>query len=278
MKKIAAICVGLTLVILLGPCLYLLLASFMSPQEVALYYGTEGSASLHFWPDIFSLDGYYEVLLRRPDYLVKFWNSLLFAGGIALGQAMLSSLEGFALACLRLPGRKAILFCCVLMMLMPMQVSLISTYALLDALSLLGTRIGLALSVLFTPFGAFLMTLCLKRVPSNIFEAAALDGAGPLRLFWNIGLPCAAPGFCTVLVLGFLDIWNMVEQPLLFLQHPSQYPLSLFLASNLEQNLPLCFVCGVLALAPALLLYLFFQDELVGGLREVHRTGGNYGT
>lgn len=66
MKKISALCVGLTLVLLLGPCLYLLLASFMSPQEVAFYYGTEGSASLHFWPDIFSLDGYYEVLLRRP--------------------------------------------------------------------------------------------------------------------------------------------------------------------------------------------------------------------
>ena len=122
------------------------------------------------------------------------------------------------------------------------------------------------------------MTLCLKHVSPNIFEAASLDGAGPLRLFWNIAIPCAAPGFCTVLVLGFLDAWNMVEQPLLFLQHPSQYPLSLFLASNLEQNLPLCFVCGVLALTPALLLYLFFQDELVGGLSEVHRTGDHYGT
>lgn len=221
MKKLAALFVGMTLLILIIPCLYLLLASLMSPQEVTAYFGTNDVVSLHFWPDVFSLSGYYEVLLRRPDYLVKFWNSLLFAGTIALGQAVLSALEGFALACLHLSGRKIMLFCCILMMLMPMQVSLISTYMILDEFSLLGTRFGLALSAVFTPFGAFLMTLCLKHVSPNIFEAASLDGAGPLRLFWNIAIPCAAPGFCTVLVLGFLDAWNMVEQPLLFLQHPS---------------------------------------------------------
>lgn len=279
MKKISCLFVGITLFFLIGPCVYLLIASFMSPEEVTHYYGAIDTGTvLHFFPDSFSLAGYYQVLLRRPDYLVKFWNSLLFSAGIAIIQALLSSLIGFSIAYLRLPGRRLILFCCILMLLMPMQVSLISTYTILDSLSLLGTRVGLALSSSFSPFGAFLMTLCFGRISKNLFEAASLDGAGIPRLFLNIGLPCAAPGFCTVLVLGFLDAWNMVEQPLLFLQHPSQYPLSLFLASNLEQNLPLCFVCGVLALTPALLLYLFFQDELVGGLSEVHRTGDHYGT
>ena len=110
------------------------------------------------------------------------------------------------------------------------------------------------------------MTLIFQNVPTEILEAARLDGAGALRIFANIMLPVAKPGAISLLILVFVDNWNMVEQPMIFLQYPWQYPLSVFLSSVNTQNFALQFVCGILSLVPVTLLFLFFHEELAEGI------------
>ncbi|WP_418665983.1 carbohydrate ABC transporter permease [Allofournierella sp.] len=271
MKKAALCILWVSALFALFPCVYLLGCSFMSPQEVLAYYSSEQSNFLfHLWPDMLTLSSYYQVFLRRPDYLIKFWNSLFLAGAIAALQTVISIFAGFALSKLFVPFKKAIVFLIVLMMLMPLQVSLVSNYIILNKLALLGSSWSLILPMAFSAFGVFLMYQCFNDLPDELIEAARLDSANYPAVLRFVAAPCAAHGWGTVAVLSFIDAWNMVEQPLIFLQSEQKYPISVFLASNLEKNLSLSFVCGMLALLFPFLLFLFFRDELLRGIGETN--------
>lgn len=103
------------------------------------------------------LSGFYEVFVRRPDYLIKFWNSLLLAGAIAAGQCALSSLAGYGFSKFEFPFREAVYFAVIVLMLMPYQVTLVSNYFITDALHLNNTCWAILLPGIFSPFGVFLM-------------------------------------------------------------------------------------------------------------------------
>ena len=164
------------------------------------------------------------------------------------------------------PGWKLFFFLIVIFLLLPVQVSLFPNFLILSWLKLTGTWWALILPGIFSPFGMFLMTLIFQNVSTELLEAARLDGAGTLRIFASILLPVAKPGAISLLILVFVDNWNMVEQPMVLLQYPWQYPLSVFLASVNTVNFALQFVCGILSLVPVTLLFLFFHEELAEGI------------
>ena len=103
-------------------------------------------------------------------------------------------------------------------------------------------------------------------IPSALTEAAALDGAGPLQIFFHIGLPLGAPGILSAVVLGFLEYWNALEQPLTFLQDKTLWPLSLYLPTVTADNAGVSLVASVIMLVPALLIFLFGQRYLEAGI------------
>lgn len=206
------------------------------------------------------------MLLRRPDYLIKFWNSLLLCTAIVLGQLTVSCMGGFAFAKYRFPHKEILYYILIILMLMPVQVTLVPNYIVLDWLGLLDRWACLVLPVALAPFGTFLMTQVFKSVPDELLDAARLDGASTRQQLVRIMIPAAQSGVVSLALLAFIDAWNMVEQPVTFLRDASRYPLSVFLASVNSENFPLSFVCGVLALLPVLLLFLFFQKELVQGI------------
>lgn len=267
----AGILVAAALAILLPVC-FTLLGSLMSPGEIEHYFGSvyEGTAEkalrLHLLPDRLSLESWYQVLLRRPDYLIKFWNSLLLCTAIVLGQLTVSCMGGFAFAKYRFPYKQILYYILIILMLMPVQVTLVPNYIVLDWLGLLDRWVCLVLPVALAPFGIFLMTQVFKNIPDELLDAARLDGASTGQQLVRIMIPAAQSGVVSLALLAFIDAWNMVEQPVTFLQDASRYPLSVFLASVNSENFPLSFACGVLALLPVLLLFLFFQKELVQGI------------
>ena len=268
-KRAVKIILVIAASILIFPCIYLVLCSFMSPNEVLRYYGADQQHYFfHFFPDMPTLSSYYQVFLRRPDYLIKFWNSMLFSGTICVGQVFISVLAGFALAKLYIPFKNIVVFFITLMMLMPIQVSLVSNYVIMSEFHLLDSYLAIILPAIFSAFGVFLMYEYFSKMPEELIEAAQLDGANYFKILWRIAVPYAKPAWSAVIVLAFIDAWNMVEQPLIFLQDKNKYPISVFLANNLEQNMSLAFVCGVLALLPPALLYLYFKDELLDGISE----------
>ena len=267
----AGLLAAVTLAILL-PVAFTLLGSLMSPGEIEYYFGPvyEGTAEeavrLHLLPDRLSLESWYQVLLRRPDYLIKFWNSLLLCTAIVLGQLTVSCMGGFAFAKYRFRHKEILYYILIILMLMPVQVTLVPNYIVLDWLGLLDRWACLVLPVALAPFGTFLMTQVFKSVPDELLDAARLDGASTRQQLVRIMIPAAQSGVVSLALLAFIDAWNMVEQPVTFLRDASRYPLSVFLASVNSENFPLSFACGVLALLPVLLLFLFFQKELVQGI------------
>ena len=267
----------LTLISLLFvlPVVLTVACSFLSPQEVQRVFGPllgeGGTAALGALPQGFSLMGYYEVFFATPDYLAKFWVSLLLAVGAIAGQVAISCLGGFAFAFYDFPGKRLLYGLLCLFMLIPLQVTLLPNYILLDQLGTLNTYWALLLPLAFAPLGTFLLTQIFRSVPADILHAARLDGAGTLQVLARVLFPCGKGGVSTLVVLTLIESWNMVEQPLIYLQDVGSYPLSVFLASQYMENLPFQFVCSVLSLLPLVLCFLYFGGDV---LRSAGRKGG----
>lgn len=248
------IVLSLLSVIALGPMLYTFLNSF------------SGGGSYGLLPGTWSLQGWKEVFWSRPHYLAKFWNSLGLSAAIVLGQVLLSCLAGYGFSKFRFPGKEALFFLVILLMMMPYQVTLVSNYLMLDKMGLVGSRWALILPAMFSPFGVFLLRQVFDTCPSDILEAARLDGAGNLRILFGILVPRCRAGVISLGILSFIDAWNMVEQPIVFLKSEYDYPLSVFLTRMNGQNIGVLCTCGVLAALPVVLLFLYYDQELTEGV------------
>ena len=273
-KKGPILCLTLISLLFVLPVVLTVACSFLSPQEVQRVFGPllgeGGTAALGALPQGFSLMGYYEVFFATPDYLAKFWVSLLLAVGAIAGQVAISCLGGFAFAFYDFPGKRLLYGLLCLFMLIPLQVTLLPNYILLDQLGTLNTYWALLLPLAFAPLGTFLLTQIFRSVPADILHAARLDGAGTLQVLARVLLPCGKGGVSTLVVLTLIESWNMVEQPLIYLQDVGSYPLSVFLASQYMENLPFQFVCSVLSLLPLVLCFLYFGGDV---LRSAGRKG-----
>lgn len=203
---------------------------------------------------------------NRPHYLAKFWNSLGLAMVIALGQTLLSCLAGYGFSRFRFRGKEALFFLVILLMMMPYQVTLVSNYLMLDWLALVGSRWALILPAVFSPFGVFLLRQVFDTCPNDILEAARLDGAGHFRILFGILVPRCRAGVISLGILSFIDAWNMVEQPIVYLRNEYDYPLSVFLTRMSGQDMGVLCTCGVLAALPVLLLFLYYDQELTKGV------------
>lgn len=258
---------GFFALFVLLPIVYTVTNSFMGAEEIDRYYGkiaTEGGQTMfHLLPDRVTVDSYYQMLFRRPDYLVKFWNSILLTGSIVLGQVFISCMAGYAFSKFRFPGRDALFFILIILMMMPYQVTLVSNFIVLDKMKLIGSYAAVILPAVFSPFGVFLMRQVIDSMPGEMIEAAKLDGANQWRILFRIVVPRCRSGIVSLIILSFVDSWNMVEQPLIFLKDRAAYPLSVFLS---ETSSSLGFACGVLAMIPVALLFLFYEQELVEGI------------
>ena len=273
-KKGPILCLTLISLLFVLPVVLTVACSFLSPQEVQRVFGPllgeGGTAALGALPQGFSLMGYYEVFFATPDYLAKFWVSLLLAVGAILGQMVISCMGGFAFAFYDFPGKRLLYSLLCLFMLIPLQVTLLPNYLLLDQLGALNTYWALLLPLAFAPLGTFLLTQIFRSVPADILHAARLDGAGTLQVLARVLLPCGKSGVSTLIILTLIESWNMVEQPLVYLQDVGSYPLSVFLASQYMENLPFQFVCSVLSLLPLVLCFLYFGGDV---LRSAGRKG-----
>lgn len=253
-SPVKLIVLALLSMIALGPMLYTFVNAF------------SGGGSYGLFPTEWSLQGWKEVFWNRPHYLAKFWNSLGLAAAIVLGQVMVSCLAGFGFSKFRFPGKEALFFLVILLMMMPYQVTLVSNYLILDKLGLIGSQWALILPAAFSPFGVFLLRQVFDTCSDDILEAARLDGAGNLRVLFRILVPRCRAGVISLGILSFIDAWNMVEQPIVFLKSGYDYPLSVFLAAMNRQNSGVLCTCGVLAALPVVLLFLYYDRELTEGV------------
>lgn len=217
------------------------------------------------WGCFSNLEGFWLTFLRTPEYLYKFWNSLGICAMISFGQLIVSCMGGMALAKYPVPCRRIWIGMLVIMLLLPLQVTLVPNYLILDKLGLLDTVWALILPGIFSPLGTIVMWITFRGVSDELMDAAQLDGAGVQTILWQVMVPAGKSGVASVFLLSFIDAWNMVEQPMVFLKDASRYPLSVFLASLGKEGFSLSFHSGLLSMLPAVLLLLYFRQELVEG-------------
>ena len=266
-------------VIFLAPIVLTITNSFMSASEIYSNYGvifatTESggkvyvseTVNLKFIPDIVSFSQYITVLLKSPDYLLKFWNSVIYVVPIVIFQLFVALLASFGFT--RFNGRikQMIFFGYVILMLMPYQVTLVPNYLVSEWLHILDTKWAIWLPGIFSPFAVYLLTKFMRRIPVSVMEAAQIDGANEWRIFTNICVPLCKSSLFSVAILVFIDYWNMVEQPLILLSDEEMHPLSVFLSKINSGEIGLAFAVATIYMVPSLLIFLYGEEQLVEGI------------
>lgn len=253
------------------PVVFLLTGSFMNKRELEaglepVMQGTQGYLSWKLIPMYPTLRSYVEILLDSPQFFVMFWNSVRLTLGILVGQLLVGVPAAWGFARFHFPGKKMLFFIYVGLMMMPFQVTMLSNYLVLDRMKLMDTHLSILLPAVFSTFPVFIMYRFFASIPEAIIESAKLDGAGHLQIFAQLGIPLGSGGIVSAMVLGFLEYWNLVEQPLTFLKNKTLWPLSLFLPGIGLEQAGMAFAASVIALIPALFVFLCGQDYLEQGI------------
>lgn len=205
----------------------------------------------------------------RARFSEYFVNSVLVTAGAVGLLLLLSSLVGFALAMLRFPGRRLVFVAILAALMIPIQVVLVPFYRTVEGLGLLNTRVGLVLAytAFFLPFSIYLMTAFYRGLPRELLEAARMDGARFLEVWWHVMLPLGRPALLTLGILNTLYCWNDVLISLLVLQDRRTLMVGIAaLRGEYTTNVPLLAAGIVLAAAPIVLVYLVFQRRIVSGI------------
>lgn len=224
------------------------------------------AASLRNTDGAFTLMHYYRVFIGQPQYLLRFWKSIGLGAVIAIGQVIVSALAAWGFARYRFPGRNALFFLLMILMILPVQVTLIPNYIILERVNLLYTYAALALPAIILPLGTFILTHSFRALSDNVIEAARLDGCSLPSLLMKVVIPMSRNALICVFLLSFLDSWNMVEQPITYLKDFADYPLAVGLAIAPPGDPGVLLAACVLdALAP-LFLFALFNRELTEGI------------
>jgi len=265
--------------IFLLPTVLTITNSFMNETEINANYGkifatTENggkvfisdTVNIKFIPNKVSFDQYTSVLFKSPDYLFKFWNSVIYTVPIMIFQLVIALLASYGF--MRLKGRlkEMLFFIYIIICLMPYQVTLVPNFLVSKWLNIIDTRWAIWLPGMFSPFAVYLLTKYMKRIPTSIIEAAKVDGAGEWKIFLKICLPLCKGAIYSVAILIFIDFWNMVEQPLILLADEYLHPLSIFLSKINAGEIGLAFAVACIYMVPSLLIFLYGEDYLVEGI------------
>ncbi|SHN60081.1 multiple sugar transport system permease protein [Butyrivibrio hungatei DSM 14810] len=265
--------------IFLLPIILTITNSFMSSSEISANYGSifattekggkifiSKTVNLKFIPDMVTFSQYYTVLFKSPQYLIKFWNSIIYTVPIVVVQLGIATLAAYGFSRYDGKVKRVIFFSYIIMMLMPYQVTLVPNFLVSKAMGIIDTRWAIWLPGFFSPFAVYLLTKFMRRIPQEVIEAASIDGAGEWYIFSRINMPLCKGGIASIAILVFFDFWNMVEQPLILLTNTDLHPLSVFLSKINAGEISLAFAVAVIYLVPPLLIFLYGEDYLVEGI------------
>jgi multiple sugar transport system permease protein len=247
----------------LYPFLYATLTSFKPLPEIA-------ADPSHLWPETWTTEAYQA--LRGLNVPRWGFNSALIAVTVTLATVAFASLAGYALARVRFPGSKAVFTGIIGTMMVPGIVLLIPMFMVLKFLGLVDTYGGLILPKLITAYGIFLMTQFFKSIPTELEEAARIDGANVFQTFSRVVLPLAQASLVALTIATFQGSWNEFQHPLIVITvNNNLYTLPLGLAllrGNMGQNLQwnVLMAASMLTTLPMALIFLFFQRYFIQGV------------
>lgn len=252
------------------PVVYMLSHSLKSEELIAYIYSNEG---ISIWNKVFikpfciDLAQYYRIFFRTPEFLYLFWNSVLVTSTIVVFQVVMAILAAYGFSKIKFPGSDLLFFIYIVIMLMPFQVTLVPNYLVLHKLKLLDSYASLILPGIFNTFGVFFLKQFMESIDLVFIEEARLSGASELQVIRYIMVPICKPVIVSVAVLLFIDYWNMIEQPLVFITSIDKYPLSVYLSVITSDNMAIGFACSVLYMILPIFLMLYAENDLTSQLK-----------
>ncbi len=276
---VLAVFIGFAAFMFIVPTILTISNSFMTSNEITANYGAmlnnmngtektfiSDKLNLKFIPDKVTFSQYVSVLFKSPEYLLRFWNSVILVVPITVFQLLVALFASYGFARSSGKLKNIIFFSYIILMLMPYQVTLVPNFLVADKFGLLNTRWSIILPGIFSPFSVFLLTKIMRRIPSSYIEAAKLDGASEWQILFHICIPLCKSALFSVALLVFIDYWNMVEQPLIMLKDKEMHPLSVFLSEINTGDIGLAFAVAVIYMVPSLLMFLYGEEYLVEGI------------
>ena len=256
--------------------LYAVLVAIFAGPLVALMIGAFSPVAdpsrLTLWPDELTLDNFTAAFDRGVlGYLL---NSFIVVGVGLLLQILVSVSAAYALARHRFPGIRLVLLLILSTMMLPEEILAIPlSLVLADVpvlhVNLIGTLAGMIIPVGAWAFSILVMTEFMREIPIELEEAARLDGAGDLRIFWSVVLPLCRPALGVVGIFGFTMIWDQYMLPLLVADDAAKFTLPLALRtlrSDDQVGLGVLLAAALLALLPSVLAFLALQRQFMQGL------------
>ncbi|MGB5276685.1 MAG: carbohydrate ABC transporter permease [Gammaproteobacteria bacterium] len=221
-----------------------------------------------FIPTQMSTQNYQDVLTRVP-FMRYLFNSTLITSTIVLCGLLVNSLAGYAFARLRWPGRDRLLLAVIALMIIPLEAIAVPLFYQVTLLGWRNTYLVQIVPFIANAFSIYLFYSFFLGLPKELEEAARIDGAGPLRIFFSIVVPNARPVFATVAILTFLTPWGSLLWPLMVTHSEAVRPLPLGIAAFYTLP-PLqwgdIFAFGVMMVVPVLLVFILFQRWFVRGV------------
>ena len=261
--------IGVFVISILFPVYYVLAHSLKGEEVIRAIYTTQVSIVERAFPKPFyiNMDQYYRLLLRTPQYLYYFWNTLSIVLPIVFFQLVVGVCAAYGFSKLKFKGSEALFSVYIIMMLLPFQVTLVPNYMILSKLHLLDTNKALILPGIFGTFGVFFLKQFMEGIDKSFIEEGRLLGATDLQILNRILIPMCKPVLVSAAVLLFIDYWGMVEQPLIFIKTKEKLPLSVYLSSLATSNIHIGFACSILYMLLPIALVIYAQDDLSDGLK-----------
>lgn len=219
-------------------------------------------------PRAFDWTTYRRVFELQP-FARQYWNSAYIAVLVTLGTMLVSSMAGYAFARIRFPGRELLFYLYLATLMIPQQVTLTPLFIVMTWLHWGNSYQALILPASFGAFGTFLMRQFFLRLPREVEEAAFVDGAGYVRIFFTIAMSLARPAMATLAVFAFMASWNSFLWPLIITSDRSMMTLPLglsFLQGRYTTDWNVLMAGTVLATLPIIAVYVFAQRYIIQGL------------
>jgi len=226
--------------------------------------------SLNYPPTLFPRDptlGYFHTLFAELDFGQYLGNTVIVVliGTVGL---LFMSMAGYAFAKFDFRGKQWMFFLVLATMMIPVQVTMIPTYLILNGMKLTNTLVGIALPTLVSGFSIFLFRQFMSTIPTEMLEAARLDGAGEFRTFLLIVLPLSKPILAVQTVLTFIAGWNSFLWPLIIANDQHLYTLSVGLSllnKEISVNPSLQMAAASVMVVPILIVFIVFQRYVIQG-------------
>ncbi|MDZ7706043.1 MAG: carbohydrate ABC transporter permease [Trueperaceae bacterium] len=246
-------------VVMVFPFLWMLLTSFKDIREIF---------ALTIWPQEWTLANYREVLFGTA-FPRWFLNSLIVAVATTVSVLFFCSLVGYTLATLRFRGKNVVFVLILSTLMVPTEMLVIPWFVMSADYGWINSYWGIAFPGLITGFGVFLMRQFFATLPTDLFDAARIDGMHEFGVFWFIGLPLVRPGLAALGIFSFIGNWNAYLWPLIVAQQPTMrtVPVGISLFSGEASTAwNLIMTASGLAIIPVLLVFIIFQKQIIEGV------------